>query len=81
MLEPGLRYAGCGTADDGRVWLKFINTGIGKVRVVVVTIVASSFSYHYAMRDKATDTIIGYQGPHGDPAKDESFIWGAKDFG
>jgi hypothetical protein len=81
MLEAGLRYAGCGTTTDGRMWLKFINSGVGKVRVVTVFVVARSFTYHYAIRDHSTNTIIGYEGPHGDPAKDESYIWGTRDPG
>lgn len=78
MLEPGLRYAGSGTGPDGMLWLKFVNTGRGRVREVVIFVVASAFHYHYAIRDPKTDTIIGYEGPHGDPSRDESFIYGTR---
>ena len=81
MLEPGLRYAGMGTASDGRTWIKFINTGVGRVRAVTVFIVAATFTYHYAIKDSTTKTVTGYEGPYGDPSKDESYIWGTRDFG
>ena len=80
MLEPGLRFAGCGTTSDGQMWLKFINMGAGALRVVHVLVLATSFTYHYAVRDRSTGTILGYQGPHGDPTKDESFIYGDASF-
>lgn len=80
MLEPGLRYVGQGSTDDGRMWIKFINHGAGRVRQVTIFLVTTSFTYHYAIKDKATDTIIGYEGPYGDPERDESYLWGTRSF-
>jgi hypothetical protein len=80
MLEPGLRYAGQGATDDGRLWIKFVNHNQGRVRQVTIFVVAPKFTYHYAIRDKATDTIIGYEGPFGDPERDEAYIWGTRSF-
>ncbi len=80
MLEPGLRLVGHGVTSDGKMWLKFINIGSGAIRVVHVLVLAASFTYHYAVRDRSTGTILGYQGPYGDPTKDESFIYGDASF-
>jgi hypothetical protein len=76
MMTPGLRFAGGGTTSDGKMWLKFINTGGGRLRVVHIIVLATSFTYHYAMRDPSTGTIEAYEGPYGDPEKDTSFLYG-----
>ena len=76
LLEQGLRLVGCGTTSDGKAWLKFQNFGTGTIRVVTVLILATSFSYRYTIRERGTGTLLAYQGDHGDPSKDESFIYG-----
>jgi hypothetical protein len=76
LLEPGLRVTGMGTTSDGQWWIKFTNFTSGRLREVTVYVVAAKFTYRYAMRDKATDTILAYQGDYGDPSKDQSFIYG-----
>ena len=77
LLEPGLRFVGVGTNDHGQWVIKFINTGQGRIREVAVHIVATNITYHYAVRDPATSTIVGYEGKYGDPNKDTSFVWGS----
>lgn len=58
--------------DDRGAYLKFASTR-RKVREVTVYLLADrpvTWTYVYSMWDQTTHTVVTYEGPFGDPAKD-----------
>ena len=76
--NPHLRVIEVGTINS-EPFVKFINTGPGRLREVVIVIIRAGkqqgFRYDYSM--VSDDGVIEiYSGPHGDPAKDTATPWG-----
>lgn len=73
LQTPGLKLVGL-REEEGHQYLVFRTSNRrNKPIVVVVRVFApGEFIYIYTVTDRRTKTIITYQGPHGDPLRDEA---------